>query len=464
MANNPTLSYLLGQMAQDKEVLNGWDAALNVLEGSLNSFFQAQFSTKTSGTNQMVISDVFCGPKLSNPHGDYSVVTQFSFTLGAPSFAFTDQSNTVTVTQAIIAGSTKSGTLPVTGAFQPGSCGCTPNDSRVTWGPDTPIDIGNKPTISAKVPLTSVVGQIDPDKHTVILDFADGAFTVTNVTISGVSSGTIEDQLKSWFATNGVNYEVATLDFKAGISPPALTPTSFRLNVMVSGAGNTIVQILIVTTGTAPSGLPIVTEPIPTADGYTCTLMVSSRILFSDVLATGFNSASQNFKLYPQSSGPSDSYSAVISPRMHFSGSFSYGSCCDKHTVKYSLYLGGTYTGTATDGFYLYQSIKPAGNVHNTITVKANNPVSLSGTGASQTINIHPGTPSISVTGGASGTINSEISNILNGGFGPAMAGVSFSPVTYFALRNILFPGNLLKMSVVQAPTDLLIVGTFEPN
>jgi hypothetical protein len=464
MADDPTLSFLVGQMAQDKEVLNGWDAVLNVLESALNSFFQAQFATMTSGTNQMVVSDIFCGPKLSNPHGDYCVVTQFSFTLAAPSFAFTDSSNTVTVTQAITAGSTKAGTMPVTDGFQPGSCGCTPNDGRVTWGPETPIDVGTKPTVSAKVGLSSVTGVINANTHTVMLDFADGAFTVTNLSMSGVTSTTIEDQLKSWFATHGVKYQVASLDFGAGISVPALTPTSFKLNVLLTGAGNTIVQMLIVTTGTAPNGLPIVTEPIPTADNYTCTLMVSSRILFTDVLCAGFNSATQPFKLYPQSSGPSASYSATISPQMHFSGSFTYGNCCNKHKVTYSLYLGGTYTGTAANGFYLYQHIVPAGNVHNTITVTANNPVSLSGSAESQSVNISPQAPSVSVTGGASGTINSELTKILNGGFGPAMAGVSFSPITYFALRNILFPGNLLKMSVVEAPTDLLIVGTFEPS
>jgi hypothetical protein len=36
--------------------------------------------------------------------------------------------------------------------------------------------------------------------------------------------------------------------------------------------------------------------------------------------------------------------------------------------------------------------------------------------------------------------------------------------VTLFALTNLVFPGNLISMSQVQVPADLLIVGTFSPQ
>ncbi|MHB8268702.1 hypothetical protein [Bradyrhizobium sp.] len=464
MADAPTLNYLLGQMAQDKEVLNGWDAVLNVLESSINTFFQAQFKSMTSNSQQMTISQVFCGPRLTSPHGDYCVVTQFSFTLGPPSFVFTGGSNTVTVTQAIVSGSTRSGSMPVASGFQPASCGCTPNDPRVTWGPVQSIDVGAHPAVSAQVQLTSVTGLINVTTHTVVLDFANGVFTVNNVVLKGVTSQELSDQIKSWFATHGVKYQLASLDFSAGGSIPSLTPTQFRFNVIQTNSGNIIVQLLITTNGSPAAGNPIVLEPIPTASGYTCTLMISSRIVFTDILCAGFNGAGKPFKLYPQSPSLAQGYTAFISPQMHFAGSFSYGSCCDRTTVTYSLYLGGTYSGTATNGFYLYQSITPGGNVGNTITVSANNPVSLVGSGASQSIHISPQAPSINVTGGASGTINSQLQSILSNDFQGAMAGISFGDVTYFALRNILFPSNLIKMGVVQVPTDLLIVGTFQPN
>jgi len=464
MADSPTLDYLLGQMAQDKEVLNGWDAVLNVLEDAINQFFQSQFATMTSGSNQMTISQIFCGPKLDSPHGSYCTVTQFSFTLAAPSFAFTGGSNTVDVTQAIVSGSTKSGTMPVDAGFQPSSCGCKPDDSRVTWGPEKTIDVGAKPTVTAQVGLTTVTGTVDPNTHKVVLDFAQGSFTINNVTIDGVTSADLANQIKSWFATHSVAYELLSLNFSNASSLPSLTPTQFKFNVITTNAGNTIVQILIVTTGSPSAGDPIVTEPVPTASGYTCSLMINSRIVFTDILCAGFNGAGKPFKLHPQSPSAAEGYSASISPPLHFSGSFSYGSCCNRHTVTYSLYLGGTYTGTAKSGFYLYQSITPKGNVGNTITTTATNPVQLSGSGAAQTITISPQPPNVTVTGGASGTINTELRAILAGDFTVAMAGISFASVSYFALRNVLFPGNLMKMSVVEVPTDLVIVGTFEPS
>jgi len=462
MADSPTLTYLLNQMYQDKEVLNGWDAVLNVLESAINQFFLAQYREKTSG--QMTIAQVFCGPRLTSPHGAYCVVTQFSFTLGLPRFVFTGNSNTVTVTQAIESGSTRSGTMDVDAGFQPASCGCVPNDPRVTWGPVQSIDVGSNPTIMATVQLTSVTGLINPTTHTIVLDFATGAFTVNNITLQGVTSQELSDQIKSWFATSDMTYQVASLDFADGSSNPTLTPTQFQFNVIKTNSGNIIVQLLITTNGSPSAGIPIVLEPIPTASGYTCSLMISSRIVFSNILCAGFNSAGKPFRLYPQAGPGTQGYSAFISPQMNFSGSFSFGSCCDRTTVTYSIYLGGTYTGTATDGFFLYQSVTPSGNIGNTITVTANNPVSLSGSGPSQSIQINPQAPNVSVTGGGSDQINSQLQSILGNDFQTAMAGISFSSVSYFALRNVLFPGNMISMGVVQVPTDLLIVGTFQPT
>lgn len=462
MASPATLDTLLAEMAQNKEVLNGWDAVMNVLESAINTFFQSQFRKQTGNTGTMTISQVFCGPRLPSPHGDYSVVTSFSFTLGPPSFVFTDASNTVTMTQAIVGGTTCTGSLAVEAGFQPASCGCTANDPRVVWGSPERVDLGPHPTVSAKVPLTSVTGLIDTRTQTVVLDFANGAFTVANLTIANVGSDDIALHIKNWFVSNGVRYTLASVVLGTG-SLPSLTPTWFRFRVIKTNVGNTIVQLLIHTTGTGTQGDPMVPEPIPTADGYTCSLMISSRITFSDILCAGFNAANKPFRLYPQSTSLTAGYTATIAPPMHFAGSFSYGSCCSPTTVTYSLYLGGTYSGTATHGFHLWQEITPSGNVGNTITVSGDNPVSLSGTGAAQAICITPLPPTVVVTGGASETINSTLQEILNTDFKTAMAGISFGPVTYFSLRTLLFPDSMMKMGVVQVPTDLVIVGTFQP-
>jgi len=461
MTDQPTLSYMLGQMAQDKEVLNGWDAVLNVLESSINEFLQSQYQAYTNNSGKMVIAQVFCGPAVKTSRGTFSTVTEFSFTLGAPEFLFANGKNQVTVTQAIESGTTRSGSLEVSDNFNPNQCGGVKDDSRVTWGPEKQIDVGKNPSITAAVELTSVTGIINQTTHTLVLDFAQGAFTANNITIENVTSTELSDQIKNWFMNNDVKYQVASIDF-GGNTMAALTPTQIQFHVVQTNAGNIIVQILIVTNGSIGTGMPIVTEPIPTADGYTCTLMINSRIVFTNILCDGFNKAGKQFNIYPQCNSPAQGYTAYIAPQMHFAGSFSYGSCCDRTTVTYSLYLGGTYSGTATQGFHLYQSITPSGNVGNTITVNGYNPLTLSGSKESQKIHITPQTPNITVTGGASGTINSKLKDILNNDFSAAMSGISFNDVTYFALRNVLFPGNLMSMSVVQVPTDLVIVGKFE--
>ena len=55
-----TLANLVAQMNQDQEVLQGWDAVLNLLESSVNSFFQTQWSQLTGNSGRMAITTVWC--------------------------------------------------------------------------------------------------------------------------------------------------------------------------------------------------------------------------------------------------------------------------------------------------------------------------------------------------------------------------------------------------------------------
>lgn len=458
-----TLASLLGQMTQDKEVLNGWDAVLSVTEAAIDGFLQKQFAALTGETGRMTMTRVFCGPALHDPGGTYCVVTEFSFTLGAPRFAFTGGSNTITVTQRLVAGSTRSGTMPVGPGFEPSGCGCTADDPRVTWGPRAGIDLGADPAVSAAVPLAMVGGVVDVGTRTVALVMADGAFTMLNLVLQGVAAPALAEQVRGWFLEHEVRYQLATLDFSGAGTIPALTPTGFRFAVLRTDGGHLLVQLLIVTDGREGAGPPLVGEPVPVEDGYSCSLMVSSRILFADILCAGFNAAGKPFKLYPRCRDAAAGYTASIAPEVRLEVSFSYGSCCDKTHVHYTTHIGGTYSGSATEGFQLFRTSTPSGNIGNTITIRANNPVGLTGSGAGQLIRIDPQTPSVEVTGGDSGTLNDRLRDILTNDYGTAMAGISFAPVSVFALRTMLFPASMIRMSVVQAPTDLLVVGTFEP-
>lgn len=466
-ANPATLNNLLQQMYQNKEILQGWDAVMNLLEDSVNAFFRAQWNQQSRGSSQLSIAVVWCEGVQPAPHGQgyFTNVTEFNVSLGAPLFQFVSGHNEVTVRQNILQGSTRSGTMSVPSDFSPANCNCRPDDSRVDWGHLQSIDTSQQPYLSGTVALQQVLGLVG-NAHSLVLDFSQGAFTLNKLNVVGVSSATVVNELKGWFATHEIRYVLASIDFQNLAGTSGLTPTAFRFNVVTTNAGNTVIQLLITTNGSAPSSSVInVNEPVPTADGLTCTLMISSRILYQDVLVRGFNGHGGSFSLYAVA--PNAGYNAwyaTISPQMHFEGSFSYGSCCSRTTVTYSVYLGGDYTGTATEGFALTQQIHTQGNAPVDITVSARYPVRLSGSGANQSITITPGTPSVTVSGGAEQEMKSRLQDILNNDIRNAMAGVSFNPVTYFTLKNLLFPGSFINMSHVQVPADLLIAGTFAPT
>lgn len=462
-----TLADLLNQMYQNQEVLQGWDAVLNLLESSVNQFFLYQWNHQTGGAGQLSVSAVWCEGVNPAPVGGgyFTNVTEFRVTLGQPLFQFLSGASDVTVTQAILGGELRTGTKIVPADFDPSHCGCVWDDPSVTWAAPVTIDTGLSPGLSGTVALSQVQGLVNSSSQSLVLDFAAGAFTLNHLSVVGVNNASVVNQIKAWYATNAIRYILASIDLRSISGSPALTPTAFRFNVVTTNAGNTLVQLFITTNGSAPAASTInVNEPVPTADGLTCSLMVSSRILYNDVLVAGFNQPGSAFTLQPAGpSGPGLIWHAYISPPFCFSGSFSFGSCCDRTTVTYTIYLGGVYSGSPTSGFVLTQHQTTSGNVNVDIDVYAAYAVTLSGSGAAQQINIQPGTPTVTVSGSVEGEIKSTLQDILNTNFRNGMAGVSFTPVTFFALENLLFPGNLIQMSQVQVPGDLLIVGTFTP-
>jgi hypothetical protein len=462
-----TLSSLLTQMYQNKEVLQGWDAVLNLLEGALNTFFQKQWTGMTHGAGRMSIATVWCEGVNRAPGGQgyFTVVHCFRTDLGPPLFEFQSGQAQVTVRQNILSGSLSTGTMAVPANFNPATCNCTPDDSRVAWGASEQVDTVRGPFLSGTVPLTQVQGLVSTTTESVVLQFAEGAFALNALSVPSVSSANIANALKNWFTTNRISYCLASIDRRPLGVPPGLAPKSFRFNVLKTNSGNTIVQLLISTDGPSPSSTSInVSEPIPSADGFTCSLMLSSRILYQEVLAPGFNRGGGQFALRAQPDGPAGSWAAFLSPQMHFAGSFSYGDCCNRKTDTYSIYLGLTFRGSPGSGFAISQHVHASGNAPVDIDVSGQYPVALSGSGEGQSLTITPGNPNVSVSGSVEDQIKSGLQGILQNNVRTAMAGVSFAPVSLLALQSILFPGYLMSMRQAQVPTDLVVVGTFQPN
>ena len=86
MPSPATLSNLLQQMYQNKEVLQGWDAVMNLLESSVNSFFMKQWNQQTGGAGRLCIAVVWCEGVLPAPghQGWFTNVTQVQVDLGPP--------------------------------------------------------------------------------------------------------------------------------------------------------------------------------------------------------------------------------------------------------------------------------------------------------------------------------------------------------------------------------------------
>jgi len=463
-ASPATLNNLLQQMNDNQEVLQGWDVVMNLLESSVNTFFEKQWSTHTQGSGSLTVSAVWCEGVQPFQNIFFTNVHELKVVLGAPLFQFENGEATITVTQQIESGTLRSGTKKVPQNFNPSTCNCTWDDPSVTWTAPVTLDTGQHPSLSGTVSVEQVEGLVAPGTQSLVLDFAKGAFVLNQLTVTGVTANDLVDQIKDFFAGNEIRFELASLDLQNLTGLPSLTPTSFRFNVLTTNSGNTIVQLLITTNGQPPQSSVInVNEPVPTADGLTCSLMINSRILYRDILAGGFRG--DGFSLQPFTGGPNgQAYFAAIEPELEFRGSFSFGSCCDRTTVTYDIYLGGTFSGSTQQGIVLNQSESTSGNVHVTITVFASYPVSLSGQGADQQLSITPGTPSVSVTGSVESQIKDTLQSILNTDFRNGMAGISFAPVTLFALKNLLFPDNLMQMTAAGAPGDLLIVGNFTPT
>ena len=163
--------------------------------------------------------------------------------LGPPLIQFLSGQSNVTVTQDILSGSLKTGTKPVPSTFNPADCGCSPNDPSVDWGTPQTVDTSASPTLTGTVALGQVLGLIDANTNSLVLDFAKGTFVLNQLTVTGVPSTTIADQLRGWFATNNIRYIIASLNLQNVSGQPALTPSSFQFNVATTNSGNTVVQL-----------------------------------------------------------------------------------------------------------------------------------------------------------------------------------------------------------------------------
>ncbi len=510
-------SALVAQMYKNEAVLKGWDAVFNLLEDEVNAFLAKQYEETHGGQGMKVDVGLCQGPfPVPGHRGEYSAnFTQCEVYLSGPKVQFeTNNHDDVTVRQDITGGSLRLGTLAVPADWKPD--GCRMDDPGIDWWKAETIDVSTKPYLQGTVPLAKVQGRVtkgdestgqDSTKHSVVLDFAQGAFNIRNLKIS-TDLAALNHQLSDYFATNEITYLVNTVDFSDLTTIAALQPTRFRINVLTANSNKNILQLFITTNGDQKNDLTInVNEPIP--DDYGCSLMISSKIMFRDILVGGFNQGGTGFVV--QALDPQDdtkSWRAKV-----ISGTVSAPADFGQHADEFRMdSSGNTVTcdvsgltfQPATSGIDLalkktidqpfqhrkkkyvdrgeglpvdyYWGDWESYSVSVEVDITGNYPIGVSGSGKDQTIQIQNTKPTTSVDntsltpdGPCACSDNalkilalSGIKDKLPAALKDKVGGLAFKPISVFALENLLFPaGQLMRFGQAYVPGDLLVLGNF---
>jgi hypothetical protein len=509
-----TLDDMLEQMFKAQGVLKGWDCVLNMLEEPVNRFLEVQYGQKYPNAKPMVVTVGFCQP-ISAGSKTILAYTRFSVNLGPPLLAFqANNHNYVAVTQVIQQGYLQTGskTVPQKNALCPVPLNL--DDPTIEWGDKEAIDVSKKPTITGTVGLGMVQGLVQPklpdgkagdpqDAHSVILDFAKGSFVARDLNID-TDNATLNLQLSNWFVTNPIQYLINTVVFNDATTLKALQPTSFKLNVLTTNSTKNVLQVFITTSGTQQSNLTInVNEPIP--DGYHNSLMINTKIMFQDIFVQSFNKGSSNLQV--ASVDPVNDYTAwaakvtsgTVSGAVTFDNTSSRETRINANGNTITWPLDGLlFSPTKDQGVNLNYHVKRTVDFqvrqkHSTqygsywgdwndysvdvdVTVTGTYPLSVSQAAGKQDVQISSAPPHAEVTppdlhptGPCECNDNDlkiRVGEVLRkqvpAKLQDSMAGIKFSPVSVFALYNLLFPtDDFIEMKLAYVPGDMVVVGTF---
>lgn len=512
-----TVQNMLDQMYKAQGVLKNWDCVLNMLEGPVNRFLEEQYNQKYSKAAPMVVTVGFCQ---AFPAGNQTVLayTRMSVNLGPPLLAFqANNHNFVQVTQAIQSGYIQTGTR-----FVPGDVPCpSPPDldnPDIDWAKPTPLDVSKKPTVTGAVALGMVQGLVTPslpdggqgnkdDAHTVVLDFSKSSFVADALNIN-TNNAQLNLQLSNWFQTNPIQYQINTVVFSDATTLSALQPTKFKLNVLTTNSKKNVLQVFITTNGQQQSNLTInVNEPIP--DGFHNSLMINTKIMFQEIFVRSFNKGSSNLQV--ASTDPGNDYttwsakvtSGTVTGEAKFNNTSSSETRIQAGSNNLTWPLSGlTFTPTAQNGIALtYNAHQTVNFQHRSyrcynseygrscswsswqdysvdvdVGLTGNYPLQVSNVGGKQQVQIASSPPSVTLTPPDlkptgpcecnNNDLKIQVGQILQkqvpAVLQSSMAGITFTPVSVFALYNLLFPAqDFIQLAEAYVPADLVVLGTF---
>lgn len=501
--NLPSKESLVTALYQQGSCTNGWDVVFNMGLPEINKVLATQYEElKTNTTYKNKIS-----VKTSETYpGNVVVSKYFEIEYGYPRLEFSiNNNNTAELKMEILKGSVK-------------SC------SKVGSAPevcDTPQPISGE-TFRAVVPLGKVNGQVrvadqNHDVLKVQLNMQQGAFSIGNIDLSDATKVEFNKAVQEYFTQNPVIYLINQLDLTEIPTLPALKPSNFLFKPLQTASGNQMLQLYIMTGGRdllnySLASLNNVPEPLPM--GQNTSMIVSSQLVFRDILPQSLrnngwtlagNNPGDSAKAWTATFSSASVNANIDLSKLNHTSSTSSGHGSGSTTrYTYSIpggnnvawSLNGTTLKVQQNGQLIYsgsQNQTMNYNEHSSysyypcffnctsesdrtlstevsLKVQAFMPLSVSGDGRNQKINIALQSTGVNVEGHMSGggpsgsddlksQVNQRIRDQIPSQIEQKLS-INFDSVSVFALKNLLFPsGNYITFSSCYVPGDLLLLG-----
>ncbi|MED4400260.1 MAC/perforin domain-containing protein [Metabacillus fastidiosus] len=511
LGDTPSVQDLVSTMNKQGSALNGWDVVFNLSLEKINDVLEDQYNEFKYNDKEFggKISAVTKSVVIKGPPTIYSI-KKFDIQYAYPRLTFLPNNDqTVNLEMEIT-----SGTLTR----------CIQQDDQLP-NCDAPISIeGEK--LNAIVPITKMKGIVENDGdniYSVILDLAQGSFTAENIEMSDEERLEFNEAVKAYFTSHSVRYIINSLDLTKFSTLEDLRPNQFLFKTLVTPSGNKMLQLFIQTANRAAldySQTFLNNVPEPIAQGYECSLMTNSQLFFDKIIPHSMNKDGWRI----QGNDPKDQSMAwdahfnegfvngdVDLSRLNRSESHSPGNNATVIFKEISYVIKGgknvpwpisgmtispssegklklsfskqqsqtfiervrrkTCTYWCTDWSYS----ESESSTDFKMNISATLPLSVEGNGIDQQVKINVSNQSVTVDGRTSGggpcgsdDLQAQVNKVLREQIPNQIVeqiNVDFAPVSVFALQNLLFPNNnVINLSDVYAPGDLLILGNFEKD
>eukprot|EP01084_Bolivina_argentea_P269390 457822_1 len=499
-----------------QNVLNSWDVVLNMSLSNVNDSFNKQYELNKTNLDYGDKIDFTSEPYSPFP-GDWYVM-KYDINYGAPLVKFKNNSDTGTeLTFIIIKGELTRGKY--TGGDKSGPKG------DITWAdPESIANKTISAYVPLSQIVGSVEDKTNKNYLSVGIDLAKGAFQANEMDLSDIQQAMTAQGIQVYFTQHQIRFIINTIDLTAHSTLGDLIPSSFLFKVLETKAGNHILQTFIETNGRSAmaTGFGIsqrfinsgIVEPIP--QGYQYSLMISNKILFSSILPQSLSK--EGWTLGSKQNNSADSSSFVSSfTGGTVTGTVNLSSLNSSYTpppppgggfmpTTYCKYRfpGGTYGGNSTVTYPISgMTLSPTSNgdivlaysqkSNQQIDQQACTAMMFGGNNCSEshhnsdyTVNID-GTFVISVSG-SDIKIDAKPSAVtidaVTSGGGPCgsddlqaqvnkqikeqvpnqivdKVNMSFTDVSVFAIKNLLFPDSTITLEKAWAPNVMLILGNF---